>query len=134
MPAGSLVATWIFIAANALTVLAGSVYPFVSVMRTARAQPRALRWLWALATLLPGLVCMALMPSKQFVALALNWLVWLVFLWRARALTWRMSRPYTTGTLAAIAVLAAGFVGHALWTQHDSNEHMPLASARAASS
>lgn len=116
MPTGTLVATWIPIAANAITVLAVSIYPLVSVMRTSSAQPRPWRWLWALATLGPGLVCIVLMPNRWFIALALNWFVWLLFLWRARALTWRTSRPWITGTLVAIAVVLAGFVVHSTLT------------------
>jgi cytochrome c-type biogenesis protein CcmH/NrfG len=58
----------------------------------------------------------------------------LIFLWRARALTWRVVRPWSTGILAAIAVLAAGYVSLALWRQHDSKEHTSLTSKRTASS
>src|ERR1700712_2510481 len=128
MLTGAHVSTWIFIALGALALLAGSVYPFVSVMRTARALPSVWRWLWALATIFPGLVCIALMSGRQFVALALNWLVWVIFLWRARALTWRVARPWSTGILAAVAVLAAGYVSLTLWEQHDSKEHTSLTS------
>ena len=134
MPPGAHTFTWIFVAAGSLALLAGTVYPVLSVIRTSRGQPRVWRWVWALSTTLPGLVCLAMMPGRQLVGLALNWIIWLAFLWRARALTWRVARPWSTGILAAIAVLAAGFVGHALWTQHDSTERMPLTGDQKASS
>ena len=134
MPPGAHTFAGIFVAAGSLALLAGTVYPVLSVMRTARGRPRVWRWGWALSTIFPGLVCLAMMPSRPFVGLALNWIIWLIFLWRARALTWRMARPWSTGLLAAIAILAAGFVGHALWTQHGSAERAPLTSKQDAAS
>ena len=134
MPTNALFTTLIVLAVGVLAVLAGSVYPFVSVVRTSRALPSLWRWLWALSTIFPGLVCVALMPSRQFVALGLNWLVWLFFLWRARALTWRVARPWKTGILAAIALLAAGYVSFGLWGQHDSKAHTSLISEPTVSS
>lgn len=134
MPTGANVSTWMLIGAGTLALLAGSVYPFVSVMRTAGALPLVRRWLWALATVIPGLVCIAFMPSRQFVALALNWLAWLIFLWHSGALTWHVERPWRTGVLGAIALLAVAYVGFALWMQHDSKDHGSLASERTASS
>ena len=135
MPASTPLAQVIFVAAlSVAAILAAFVYPIVSVVRAARAKPRALRWAWALATLVPGLVCIALMHGQELVGLVVNWIVWLVLLWRARALAWRASRRWSTPTLAVITLLMAAYVGHGWWKQHDPMGTMRPAHAPAASS
>jgi len=135
MPASTPIGQVIFIGAlGTAAALAVLVYPFVSVMRATRAKPRVFRWTWALATLVPGFVCMALAHGQEFIGLVVNWLVWLVFLWRARALAWRRPRRWATPALAIVAVLLTASVGYGLWKQHDSTGSAPLARAAAASS
>ncbi len=129
-PIGQLIFIWTF---GTAAVLVALFYPFVSVLRTARARPRAFRWSWALATLVPGFICTALMHG-QFIGLVVNWLVWVIFLWRAKALSWRGSRRRVTPVLAVVAVLLAVCVAYGLWKQHDSRGPVPQAQAAAVSS
>ncbi len=135
MPASTPIGQVILIGAlSTAAVLTVLVYPFVSVMRATRTKPRAFRWTWAPATLVPGFVCIALMHGQELIGLVVNWLVWLVFLWRARALAWRRPRRWATPALAVLAALLTASVGYGLWKQHDSQGSAPLGRAPGASS